>query len=181
MIHLVHFVKANRPKWLQSYAKGKKSENSPYAALIKLLQRLASRNGFSQRTPHSGDIYEKICCKNEMLLAPGSGRSTVTTLLEISTMSMRQEFGTTCLQSVFELFATRRQRFGARRTILRDSRQCSLSEPMVSSQKWRNIVFSVYCAVLFCYMKKILVVFIVKKSPIGKIAKEKCHVIQKVF
>ncbi|KAG6941857.1 hypothetical protein JG687_00019406 [Phytophthora cactorum] len=87
-------------------------------------------------------IYEKNCCKTEMILAPGSGRSTVTTLLCISTMSMRQEFGTTCIQSVFGLFVASRQRFGARRNILRYSRQCSLSEPTVSSLKWRNILFS---------------------------------------
>ncbi|KAG6943284.1 hypothetical protein JG687_00018559 [Phytophthora cactorum] len=52
------FTKASHPKWLRSYAKGKKSEDNTYAALIKLLRRFTSRTGFSQRTSHSGDRYD---------------------------------------------------------------------------------------------------------------------------
>nr|CCA24534.1 conserved hypothetical protein [Albugo laibachii Nc14] len=47
---MIGSVKGNHFKWLQIYMMDKKSEESAYAALIKLCQRLALRHGISQQT-----------------------------------------------------------------------------------------------------------------------------------
>nr|CCA19639.1 sedoheptulokinase putative [Albugo laibachii Nc14] len=47
---MIVFIKANHFKWFQIYLKDKKSEESGYAALMNLCQRLAVRHGFLQKT-----------------------------------------------------------------------------------------------------------------------------------
>ncbi|KAJ0390660.1 hypothetical protein P43SY_011835 [Pythium insidiosum] len=49
--HIIGFMKANYPKWVENYMRDKKSDESAYNALMKLAQRFAERHGFSQRTP----------------------------------------------------------------------------------------------------------------------------------
>ncbi|ETP32919.1 hypothetical protein F442_18472 [Phytophthora nicotianae P10297] len=52
------YVRAEHSEWLEDYAAGKKDIYTAYQSLQRLLQRVAYRNGFVQRTTHG--LKEKL-------------------------------------------------------------------------------------------------------------------------
>jgi len=66
-INLVKFIRVHHSGWLVKYYSTKKSEESAYGALVRLLQRFADRHGFSTRLPSANTVlYSNVKFQNSV-------------------------------------------------------------------------------------------------------------------
>lgn len=59
-VGMIRFIHSCHGDWMNAYRVGKKSDNTAYVALQRLLQRSAHRHGLTQRVPSSSKVSDPL-------------------------------------------------------------------------------------------------------------------------